>query len=197
MKKLIPALAISGILFSACGANDRQIAENDAVYEDNGNTVNRTDRIDLYNESNNNQNFGFVREVKNPVPGESTNINPGDIVSREQLANQIGKLTVGLPNVNDSSVVVTDKEALIAYQADTSDERSRAEVADQVKKTAESALPRWFGIYVTDDPSLRQYVENIASMTPNRANTDKAVRDTVKMMKKNSPQGRNDTNMNQ
>lgn len=197
MKKLIPALAISGILISACGVNDQQIAENDAVYEENGNTVDRTDRIDSYNESNDNRNFGFVREVKSPVPGESTNINPGDIVSREQVASQISKLTVGLPDVNDSSVVVTDKEVLIAYQADTSDERSRAEVADQVKKTAESAVPKWFGIYVTDDPALRQYVENIASMTPNRANTDKAVRDTVRMMKNSSPQGRNDTNMNQ
>ncbi|MFS0647031.1 YhcN/YlaJ family sporulation lipoprotein [Siminovitchia sp. 179-K 8D1 HS] len=197
MKKFISALAISGILLSACGVNDRQAAENNTVYKKSGNTVNRTDRNDLYNGSNDNQNFGFVRQVKSPVPGESTNINPGDIVSREQLANQISKLTVGLPQVNDNSVVVTDKEVLIAYQADAADERSRAEVAEQVKKTAESAVPQWFGIYVTDDPALRQYVENIASMTPNRGNTDKAVRDTVKMMKKNSPQGRNDSNMNQ
>lgn len=197
MKKMISALAMSGILLSACGGNDQQIADNDSVYKKSGNTMNQTDRNDLYNESNDNQNYGFVRQVKNPVPGESTNINAGDVVTREQLANQISKLTVGLPDVNDSSVVVTDAEVLIAYQADTSDERSRARVADQVKKTAESAVPKWFGIYVTDDPTLRQNVENIASMTPNQANTDKAVKDTVRMMKENSPQGRNDSKMNQ
>lgn len=197
MKKMISALAMSGILLSACGGNDQQIADNDSVYKKSGNTMNQTDRNDLYNESNDNQHYGFVRQVKNPVPGESTNINAGDVVTREQLANQISKLTVGLPDVNDSSVVVTDAEVLIAYQADTSDKRSRARVADQVKKTAESAVPKWFGIYVTDDPTLRQNVENIASMTPNQANTDKAVKDTVRMMKENSPQGRNDSKMNQ
>lgn len=33
MKKMISALAISGILLSACGGNDQQIADNDSVYK--------------------------------------------------------------------------------------------------------------------------------------------------------------------
>jgi hypothetical protein len=197
MKKWIPALVMSGALLSACGANGQQgVGDNDTVYEQSRNTVNRTDRVDLYNENNDNQNYGFVRDVKSPVPGESTNANRGNMMTREQMANQISGLIIGLPEVNDSSVVVTDKDVLIAYQTDASDQRSRAKVADQVRKTAESVAPRWYGIHVTDDPTLRQTVENIGSMTPNRANADKAVSDTIRMMKNNSPQGKSGRNMN-
>ncbi|RST77764.1 sporulation protein [Siminovitchia acidinfaciens] len=178
------------MILGACAVNERQTAENDAVYKKSGNTINRDDRHDLYNPSNNDNNFGFVREVKSPVPGETAKFNRNDAMDREKTASMISKMTVALPNVLDSSVVVTDAEVLIAYKLSETDKKSRFDTADQVKKTAMSAVPRWYHVYVTDDPALRQYVENIASMKPNSADKDQTVRSTVRMMKESSPQGR-------
>lgn len=191
MKKSgVAAVALSVMILGACAANERETAENDAVYQESGNTLNRDNRHDLYNPSNNNNNFGFVREVKSPVPGETANFNRNDTIDREKIASMISKMTIDLPNVLDSSVVVTDEEVLIAYKLSETDKKSRFETADQVKRTAMSAVPRWYHVYVTDAPALRQYVENIASMNPNSANIEKTIRQTVRMMKESSPQGR-------
>lgn len=189
------AIVLSAMLLGACAANDQKTAENDGVYKESGNTMNRDNRNDLYNRSNNDNNYGFVREVKSPVPGENADVNRNHGIDREKTASMISKMAVALPNVLDASVVVTDAEVLIAYKLSETDKKSRFETADQVKKTAMSVIPRWYHVYVTDDPALRQYVENIASMKPNSANKNSAVRDTIRMMKDSSPQGRkiNDT----
>ncbi|GIN19825.1 MAG TPA: sporulation protein [Bacillus bacterium] len=186
----VVSIVLSVMILGACAANERQTAENDAVYKESGNTMNRDDRHDLYNRSNNDNNYGFVREVKSPVPGKTADFERNDTIDREKTARTISKMTVALPNVLDSSVVVTDSEVLISYKLSETDDKTRFETADQVKKTAMSAVPRWYHVYVTDDPALRQYVENIGSIDPYTANKNKAVRDTIRMMKESSPQGR-------
>ncbi|WP_144461477.1 YhcN/YlaJ family sporulation lipoprotein [Siminovitchia fortis] len=186
----VASIVLSVMILGACAANERQTANNDAVYKESGNTVNRDDRHDLYNRSNNNNKYGFVREVKSPVPGETADIGRGDALDREKTASMISKMTVALPNVLDSSVVVTDAEVLISYKLSETDNKTRFETADQVKKTAMSVVPRWYHVYVTDDPALRQYVENIGSINPYTANKNKAITDTIRMMKESSPQGR-------
>ncbi|RWR06970.1 YhcN/YlaJ family sporulation lipoprotein [Siminovitchia fortis] len=186
----VASIVLSVMILGACAANERETANNDAVYKESGNTVNRDDRHDLYNRSNNNNKYGFVREVKSPVPGETADIGRGDTLDREKTASMISKMTVALPNVLDSSVVVTDAEVLISYKLSETDNKTRFETADQVKKTAMSVVPRWYHVYVTDDPALRQYVENIGSINPYTANKNKAITDTIRMMKESSPQGR-------
>ncbi|MFD1708642.1 YhcN/YlaJ family sporulation lipoprotein [Siminovitchia sediminis] len=191
-KTFIPAILLSGMVLGACAANeDHELAErNDGVYQESGNTLNRDDRNDLYNPSNNDTNYGFVREVKSPVPGDTAEIGKEDGINREKTAGMISKMVVALPNVHETSVVVTDAEVLISYKIDQADNKSRFETADQVKKTAMSVVPRWYHVYVSDDPALRQYVENIGSMDPYSADKNTAVQDTVRMMKESSPQGR-------
>lgn len=195
----VAVILISGLLLASCGVNDQRNADNnDTIYKQSGNTMNRTDRFDLYNENNNNEQFGFVREVKSAVPGERTDQGNQDSLNWEQTARTISRLIVGLPKVQDTSVVVTDQEVLISYKTndDRNDKTSRTDTADQVKRTAESVVPGWYHIYVTDDPALRQYVENIASLNPTTANKRETVNDTVRMMKDSSPQG-HDLNENE
>lgn len=197
MKKIkIITLLSAAFLLTACGAEERRVANTDddqTIYKQSGNTMNQDDRHDLYNESNNNSNrYGFVREVKSPVPGESADITAQDGPQREQLARSISKMTVALPDVLDSSVVVTDEEVLVSYKTNGGDQNNRKEIADQVKKTALSVVPRWYNVYISDNPAHRQYVENIASMGPYNQSNHKAIRDTVEMMKKDSPQGQQD-----
>ncbi|RST58922.1 YhcN/YlaJ family sporulation lipoprotein [Siminovitchia terrae] len=186
----VASIVLSVMILGACAANERQTAKDDGVYKESGNTINRDDRHDLYNRSNNNQNYGFVREVKSPVPDETADFGRGDALDREKTASIISKMTVALPNVLDSSVVVTDAEVLISYKLSETDNKTRFETADQVKKTAMSVVPRWYHVYVTDDPALKQNVENIGSMDPYSSNKDNAIKDTIRMMKESSPQGR-------
>ena len=186
------ATIIISVSLLAAGTNEKNIAKNDDLYHKSGNTINAREHADLYNPENtgNNDNFGFVRQVKSPVPGETIDIRAINSNDRENTANKISKMTVTLPNVVDSSVVVTDQEVLIAYLISDEDEQVRFETADRVKQTVLSAVPRWYDVYLTDDPALRQDVKNIASMNAYSRNKIRTVRKTVKLMLERSPQGR-------
>ncbi len=191
MKKNGVIAMMCAILLSACGTMDRQAADDNTLYKKSGNTINQYEQHDQYNQSlNNDEPFGFVRQVKSPLEGETMDNQDIKGMNREQLAYTISKLTVALNHVVDSSVVVTDREVLIAYQTDDEEGKqvSKEEIADQVKKTAQSVVPRWFNVYVTDDPTLRQNVENIASMNLRMAEKNKTIADTVKLMLDRTPQ---------
>lgn len=191
-KQWIAVISISSALLVGCGANNNRLNDNDRLYPKNGNTISVSDENEIYNrnQSADNENFGFVRQVKNPVPGKSSDTKPVKWMDREKTAHMISTMTVGLPNVIDSSVVVTDQEVLIAYAVSDKGKKARFETADQVKKTAMSAIPRWYHVYVTDDPTLRQDVENIASMNTTFTQKDRTVKNTVMRMLESSPQGR-------
>lgn len=183
---------MSSVLVAACGTVDRQAADNDTLYNKSGNSINKYEQHDEYNRSiNNDEQFGFVRQVKSPIEDETMDEQEIQGMNREQTADTISKLTIALNHVVDSSVVVTDREVLIAYNLDDMyQNNTRKEIADQVKKTAESVVPRWFNVYVTDDPTLRQNVENIASMNLRMGDKNKTVQDTVKLMLERTPQSK-------
>lgn len=183
---------MSSVLVVACGTVDRQAADNDTLYNKSGNSINKYEQHDEYNRSiNNDEQFGFVRQVKSPIEDETMDEQEIQGMNREQTADTISKLTIALNHVVDSSVVVTDREVLIAYNLDDMyQNNTRKEIADQVKKTAESVVPRWFNVYVTDDPTLRQNVENIASMNLRMGDKNKTVQDTVKLMLERTPQSK-------
>ncbi|MGE8207565.1 YhcN/YlaJ family sporulation lipoprotein [Heyndrickxia sp. NPDC080065] len=195
-KKLITATLLGASLLTACGMNtNKNVAETPGVYKQTGNTINKQNEEDLYNpekvdtHAERSREFGYVRQVKSPVPNKDINYK-GHTINREQVANSISKIAVTIPRVHDAAVLVTDEEALVAYKTDAKDKKGRFEVADQVKKTAISVLPRWFHVYVTDDPALRQDVENIAYMDASSANREDVIKGTVKRMLQRSPQGR-------
>ncbi|MFK2826498.1 YhcN/YlaJ family sporulation lipoprotein [Bacillus sp. B190/17] len=216
-KPLLIAGFSSFLMLAACNANDtNQFADN--TYDRNGattnvsdrggmdgNTVNVNDRYgrdryDMYNGDNRlgsnelmtkkrQDNFGYVRQQKSPIQGETVSYREIHTMDRERMADSISKLSVSLPAVNDSSVLVTDEEVLIAYDTDTRTNKDRKEVADQVKKTALSVVPRWYNVYVTDDTGLRRDIENIAQTNGGMTVAQDDINRTIKLMKQNSPQG--------
>lgn len=196
-KKIITATMLSMALLAACSNNNngKNVAENPAVYKKNGNTVNRNERVDMYNKglektSADRQNeFGYVRHVKSPVPGQNIKYQDIYTLNREKVADAISKLAVTNPKVHDAATLVTDEEVLIWYKTDAKSKKDRNNVADQVKKTAFSTVPRWYHVYVTDNPTVKQYVENISYMKSSDANKERVIRQTVKMMLDSSPQG--------
>ncbi len=189
------------MLLSACNLNDQNRAA-EGLYKENGNTINVRDRSDLYNMNGDRDNtrnimtdnrsddrFGYVRQQKSPIQGETVSYDSLYTMDRERTADAISKLSAALPTVNDSSVLVTDEEVLIAYDTDAKTAKERKEAADQVKRTAMSVVPRWYNVYVTDDTGLRRDIENIAPMGTNGKGSEDTIKRTVDLMKKSSPQG--------
>ncbi|HEY9577034.1 MAG TPA: YhcN/YlaJ family sporulation lipoprotein, partial [Pseudobacillus sp.] len=111
------------------------------------------------------------------------------VLDRERTADTIGRLSLDLPKVNEASVLVTDQEVLIAYNTDAKEGKDRREVAEQVKRTALSVVPRWYHVYMTDDTDLRRDIENIAQVNGGMDAARDSIGRTVKLMKQSSPQG--------
>lgn len=191
MKKLF-SLGIAGlIVLSGCqyGAN-----EEDSLYHDNGNTINIMERNEHFNKNGvangndgTNTNFGYVRHQKSPVPNDNGNFDTPQF-NREELADMISKLAASqVPNVNDVGTLVTDEEVLVVYEADA---ENREQTADQVRRIALSVVPRYFHVYVSDDPLMFREVERFGLLDSNTKNIDQILDYTINQMEK-SPQGTN------
>ncbi|MCA1055541.1 YhcN/YlaJ family sporulation lipoprotein [Rossellomorea aquimaris] len=181
------------LLGTACSGIDKA---NEEMFHDNGNTINVNDQEELYNENvskdsmKNGEDFGYVRQQKSPIQGQTISNKNMYRLDREKVADSISKMSVAIPNVEDCATLVTDEEVLISYKTDKKDKDARFNVADQVKKTAMSVIPRWYHVYVTDDPNLMQNVENLAKMDSDSNNVNTAIDDTIDQMLKASPQGK-------
>ncbi|MBD1380816.1 YhcN/YlaJ family sporulation lipoprotein [Metabacillus arenae] len=188
MKQLV-ALSIIGMSIMAGCQN--QLGEDD-IYEESGNTINVSERTDMYNKdgvrndkNDKNSNFGYVRHQKSPIANDTNNQRHIGL-NREELADAISTLSVQLPNIQDAATLVTDEEVLVAYKTDAKD---RNNAADMVKKTAASAVPRYYHVYVSDDPNMIGQIENYSTLDSNSRNIDSIIDKTIREMLK-SPQGR-------
>lgn len=192
MRKALLAVALSTAATLAGCAQTAQDNNTD-VYRRSGNTINVTDRNDLYNENGvpngddtRMNNFGYVRHQKSPVSGDANLYNNMPTFNRERAADLISKLCTQLPNVNDVATLVTDEEVLVVYDTDA---KNRHQTADQVKKTALSVVPRYYHVYVADDPRLMKDIERFGRLDSNSRNIDQIIDTTIQRMLK-YPQGR-------
>ncbi|MEH7225852.1 YhcN/YlaJ family sporulation lipoprotein [Bacillus sp. JJ1566] len=182
---------ISGLIaltaLTGCGAAN----DNAGVYHESGNTINRIDQNELYNakgvknDGKEMTNFGYVRHQKNPVPGKANVYTNMPAMNREKVADLISKICTTIPNVNDVGTLVTDEEVLVAYQTDSKD---RNLTADQVKRAALSVVPRFFHVYVSDDPNMIKQIERFGTLDSDSRNVDQIMTSTIQQMIK-SPQG--------
>ena len=187
MKKKILAIGLTSLfVISGCSANNQDRAINKS------NAVNPTEvraPANYYNEDHQNLNnqsddFGFIRTNKITVDGNNINKQVTSL-DREQLAKVIANIIVQLPNVNDASVLVTDEEVLVVYDTDST---NRKETATQVKRSALSAVPRYYHVYVSDNTALAQNLENYAPLESDSEGIHHTIKKTIKEMLK-SPQG--------
>ncbi|TDL78681.1 YhcN/YlaJ family sporulation lipoprotein [Peribacillus frigoritolerans] len=182
MKKIAFTASLIGmIIMTGC----QNTASENELFEDNGNTVNVNNENGIKNGKDTNSGFGYVRHVKNNLAQEN-DYDKVPQVDYEKTANAISSLIVQLPNIQDVATLVTDEEVLIAYQSDT---KNRNETADQVKKTAISVVPRYYHVYLSDDPEMIKQVEGYSGLDPESRDIDQIINNTIKEMLK-SPQGR-------
>ncbi len=184
-------LAITVLCLCLLTACQYGAEEDTSLMHESGNTINVSDRTDLYNEegapnaNDKGASFGFVRHQKSGIPQDVAYIpTPG--MDREKVANTISSLSVQLPNVNDVATLVTDEEVLVAYDTDS---KNRNDTADQVKKTALSVVPRYYHVYVSDNPNMIQQIQAYSSLDSTSRDIDEILSDTIHKMLQ-SPQGR-------
>ncbi|EIT87173.1 hypothetical protein A374_02929 [Fictibacillus macauensis ZFHKF-1] len=129
--------------------------------------------------------FGFVRheykgDNKKPLPSHKL-----ATINRQRLAEIIADNAIRYPNVLDVAVFVTDEEVFMAYKTSN---KNRVYMADNVKKAAFSVVPRYYHVYVSDQPGMIGKLGQYKSIQNHTENVDGAIGRLISQMKK-APQG--------
>lgn len=85
-------------------------------------------------------------------------------IDRDVLADAIAQVVVGLQNITDSAVIVTDQDVIIGYKARDNDHKNYRE---QVKLSGESITPRWYHVYATEDIDLVRSIKEVTKEPSN------------------------------
>jgi hypothetical protein len=189
IKKFVTLSICLVIVSTGCQALGRNEAP---IAKDNHEIINMRNQSEGFNVINPDKNyheiqrFGFVRhqrETALPRGGSNPHIATYD---PELLADAISKLSILVPEVDEVATLVTDKQVLVAYQTTS---KNRFQTADQVKKTAMSVVPRFFHVYVSDDPRMISSIERFGGLSSTTEGIQGVLEHTVEEMLL-SPQGR-------
>lgn len=104
-------------------------------------------------------------------------------VDRDALAKAVGNVTASCPGVLRSTVLVTDEEIFVGLHTQGVD---RNTAKKQAKMNAESVSPRYYKVYVTDNPNDVREIARVASRSSNvnvaRTEDAKSIETLVKRM---------------
>jgi hypothetical protein len=185
VKIKIPVLLLVGILgLTACGVDNSDYENDNGNPNDNSyiprgvvNSTNDKDKLD---------DFGYSR-IQEPVTNKQIIKDNAPLIDRRKLAELISQNAVLAPEVEDVTTLVTDEEVFVAY---TTNSQNRNAIADQVKKTALTFVPRFFDVYVSDDPHMRPLIDRYQGLDASTEHIEDSIDDVIKEFKK-SPQGEN------
>lgn len=183
MRKTTMFISIISIflILAACNGNESTTNESEEIAD----KLNPNNQTDTMNETEKDHKLGYVRYSKDEI---IENENPPITMERNQYADMITRIILDNEGFNEVATLVTDQEVLIAY--DKSNDLSNEIAADIAKRTADSIMPSFFNIYVSDNESLMYDIQSLHNSTTNRE-YDNTVNQIIKEMKK-SPQGLKD-----
>ncbi|MCK6258346.1 YhcN/YlaJ family sporulation lipoprotein [Fictibacillus sp. KIGAM418] len=185
-KKIAALMILSFTLFTAACSDDNTRKETTSGYKfsntsyknyKNDNNTMGTDR--RYGD------FGYVRHEYKGENRKPLSANQIPKMDRQKLADMITDMAVRLPNIKDMAVLVTDEEVLMAYETTS---KNRMAMADNVKKTAFSVVPRYYHVYVSDKKGMIGKLEQYRSINYDTENAEGIIDRLIAQMKK-SPQG--------
>ncbi|MFC0559482.1 YhcN/YlaJ family sporulation lipoprotein [Halalkalibacter alkalisediminis] len=141
--------------------------------------INRVNQTQSYN------HYGYQRYDREHVNNNGRqNVIPA--VDRSLLADSVTRLVLTNDVVSEAGALVTDKYVLVAYDAQAD---NRESVADQVKRSALSIVPRYYEVYISDNPDHFDEIERFQHMTTGSADMEGALTQTINEMTQASPQG--------
>lgn len=183
--KIGTILMIGTLMLSACGTT------NDEYSGANGNGLNPTvepnekggapgkTKLEAMDD------YGYTR-IQSPLGKGRRPVGDTPQINRKQISDIITRIVMQSEDVKDAATLVTSEEVLIVYDT-TAEDRNRK--ADMVKRSALSVVPRWYHVYVSDDPTLFEYIERYKNLDDNADNVENSLNVLIKEMKK-SPQGK-------
>lgn len=109
--------------------------------------------------SANDNKYGYERQQRSAYYANQED-KPVPAIKRDDLATIVTTLCVQIPGVKDASTLVTDEEILLAYHPEgTRPDLIRRNIRENISHIA----PDYYQIYITDDPSFIDVLENMSS----------------------------------
>lgn len=105
-------------------------------------------------------------------------------LDRNQMADSIARIILQHEAFDEIATLVTDREVLIAYEKN--DTLTEDEAADFAKKSASSITPRFFDIYVSDNPVLIPQIHSLHNSTTKESDYDNTLEQIISEMKQSS-----------
>lgn len=110
---------------------------------------------------------------------QSGTADPGIRIDRPTLAKYIAGLVADLPNVKESTVLVTDDHVFVGIVP----KKKNQKTVQEAKRTAESVTPRYFRIHVTDSKSLQSSINELGLRMQKNGDVD-GVRNSLNQLLK-------------
>ncbi|ARK31935.1 YhcN/YlaJ family sporulation lipoprotein [Halalkalibacter krulwichiae] len=141
--------------------------------------------INRATQTENYTHFGYQRYDREHVNNNGRqDVIP--VVDRSLLADAVTRMVLTNDVVSEAGTLVTDKYVLVAYDAQAD---NREFVADQVKRSALSIVPRYYEVYITDDTDHFDEIERFQNLSSEADGMTGALEQTIEEMKGNTPQG--------
>lgn len=183
-KNYLLMTGLATLLITGCqtAGDDPEMLQRAASNRDMAQPFNQLDAAD-----NDYNSYGYTRYQRTQIePNNQQQYIP--IVNREELSDGIARLVLTNDDVHEAGALVTDKYALVAYTTDSED---RDFVADQVKRSALSIVPRYYDVYITDDPNHFDEIERFEQLSTATPEVNNTIEQTIDEML-TSPQGHYD-----
>ncbi|GIO25134.1 YhcN/YlaJ family sporulation lipoprotein [Oceanobacillus sp. J11TS1] len=116
--------------------------------------------------------LGFVRYTQDEYAQDNQNQTQQRAihVDRNEMADMITRILLQNPDFVEVATLVTDEEALIAFE--TTDNLSKEAAIENAEKTALSILPGHYTIHASNDKSLIQNIESLHYSVMENDNVD-------------------------
>jgi hypothetical protein len=179
---LIGALTLFSL--SACGNNENAMDERDDIVDELDPSAEQQSAED----EELNDRLGYVHYTKDQVNNDDE-MEHGVSIDRTQVANVITRIALRGEGLEQVATLVTDEEVLIAYEK--SDDVDEKEAANIARKTAQSVIPQYYEIYVSDNESLINDIQSLHNSSTTDGSYENTIDQIIKEMEK-SPQGKED-----
>ncbi|GAF64931.1 hypothetical protein BTS2_1827 [Bacillus sp. TS-2] len=178
LKKVSMGLTIL-LLLNACQAPDSMSLQSNDHSQNMG---------DWFSNSNSDSSqYGYSRLQREQVHtfnGQKA-IAP---IDRDEISTKITQLVLSDPHIEEAATLITDQYALVVYVSQKNESNTDEQIADTVRRTAESVIPRYYEVFVADDHEMFENIERFQNLSSKNSDALGTLKDTIEKMQK-YPQG--------
>ncbi|MDY0393183.1 YhcN/YlaJ family sporulation lipoprotein [Virgibacillus halophilus] len=178
---VIAALLAIAIITAGCNGTDHTVNEREKVE----NELNPEKNNHTPGDPEVNNRLGYVSYKEDQLqdhPGKQQVVT----IDRNKMADMISRTILKTEGFNQVATLVTDKHVLVAYKK--KDDIDSHQAATTAKQTAMSVMPRYFDVYVSENPAMIADLQSLHNSTTRNKNYDNTVARIIANMKQ-SPQG--------